>query len=254
MWSRIMRTVTGLCLAGLCGACAGARREAPARDDAGSRIVAASWRDDRAWRRVLLAQGADVNARGPQGQTALEGAAWNGDAEGVEALVRAGAHVATPPDRALHFAAVRGHAPVVQQLLAAGADPDLRDGSGRSPLSLAALAGSLAVVQTLLDAGAEPELRSDTGMTALMNAAQQGHSEIAALLVRHGAKVAARRDDGRTAWTMAVERNDRRMMEILHAGLPPRGTGVGERAYPVRHGAGSGALGRAVERATRVTR
>lgn len=199
----------------------GASRAVPHRRlrDASTRattVVDAAWRGERSRLTEMLRAGVDVNRRGNLGETALEGAAWHGDERGVDALLRAGAVVEAPRGRALQFAAVGGHAAVVRRLLAAGADPDVRDDSGRSPLSLAAVGGHLPVVEVLLGAGAETELRSDTGMTALMTAATHGHPGIVAALVRHGANVAARRDDGSTAWTMAVERNDTRVMAILH--------------------------------------
>jgi ankyrin repeat protein len=61
-------------------------------------------------------------------------------------------------------------------------------------------------------------LRSDSGSTALMTAAAAGHRDIVALLLQHGADVTMRRDDGSTAWTLAVERNDTRVMRLLRAG------------------------------------
>lgn len=228
MRQRVIITLVSIWVSGYCVACGAGR----AVSQVGRRgvsphaatVVDATWRGDRARLTALLRAGVDVNRRGTHGQTALEGAAWHGDERAVDALLRAGAVVGAPNTRALQFAAVRGHAAIVRRLLVAGADPDVRDGSGRSPLSLAALGGHLAVVEALLDAGAETELRSDTGMTALMHAAAHGHPDIVAELVRHGANVAARRDDGSTAWTLAVERNDTRMMQILHASTPRVGS------------------------------
>ena len=60
---------------------------------------------------LLLEHGADVNARGLQGRTAL------------------------------HYAAAAGHGRVVRQLLAAGADPTLTDDAGRTPRAAARAAG-----------------------------------------------------------------------------------------------------------------
>ena len=185
-----------------------------------TRLVDAAWQRDFATVGVLMHERLDVNARGAHGESALEGAAWHGDAAAVDALLRAGAAASSAHGRALQFAAVRGNTAVVHRLLMAGADPDVRDGNGRSPLSLAALGGHTAVVELLLNAGAETELRSDTGMTALMQAAVYGHAAAAALLIRRGANVAAQRDDGSTPWTIAVERNDLRMMQLLRMAKP----------------------------------
>jgi uncharacterized protein len=220
MSRRTMNAVTCIWMAIQCVGC-GAERGASRRPHVeigdSLTVVDASWRGDRARLSALLREGVDVNLRGRHGQSALEGAAWHGDEDAVAALLESGATVGLADERALQFASVRGYAAIVRRLLDAGADPNRRDASGRSPLSLAALGGHLPVVEVLLAAGADTELRSDTGMTALMQAAARGHVTIVALLVRHGAKVAARRDDGSTAWTLAVERNDRRMMEVLQA-------------------------------------
>ncbi|MCI00866.1 ankyrin repeat domain-containing protein, partial [Trifolium medium] len=55
----------------------------------------------------------------------------------------------------LHVAAWRNHVPIVRRLLAAGADPDARDGeSGWSSLHRALHFGHLAVASILLQHGA----------------------------------------------------------------------------------------------------
>lgn len=55
---------------------------------------------------------------------------------------------------ALCAAAARGHADCVAYLLDAGADPDLKDGQGRSALQLAQAGGHAAVARMLRHAGA----------------------------------------------------------------------------------------------------
>src|SRR5688572_26884773 len=62
----------------------------------------------------------------------------------------------------LHISAHRGHAAIVEALLAAGADVDAREGcSGTTALHWAAEAGQLEVTERLLAAGATSGVRDD---------------------------------------------------------------------------------------------
>ncbi|KAF6169809.1 hypothetical protein GIB67_034201 [Kingdonia uniflora] len=67
---------------------------------------------------------------------------------------------------ALHIATWRNHVPIVRRLLAAGADPDARDGeSGWSSLHRALHFGHLAVAGVLIQAGASFTLEDSKGRT-----------------------------------------------------------------------------------------
>lgn len=63
----------------------------------------------------------------------------------------------------LHFAATSPDRSAMTVLLAAGADPNARDGEGSTPLHLAAYASHGANVQQLLEAGADPLLKNNGG-------------------------------------------------------------------------------------------
>src|SRR5687768_16473829 len=110
---------------------------------ADSPIADAAMRGDTARVRVLLRQGADVNAAQGDGMTALHWAASRGDATHVAMLTYAGARVEaltrngnyTP----LHLAARGGRAAAVKALPKAGANPKaVTSSGGASPLHLAA--------------------------------------------------------------------------------------------------------------------
>ena len=95
-----------------------------------SPLLDASERGDRAAVLKLLANGADVNAPGPDGTTAIMYAAANDDLELVRALIKAGANVKLKNQfgtSALTEAAIIGSAPVIEALLKAGADPNLKN-------------------------------------------------------------------------------------------------------------------------------
>ncbi len=85
--------------------------------------------------------------------------------------MRGGARVNTPDRRGLaplHWAGMRSKAPaIVKALLAAGADPDVRDKRGRTTLHYAAAKDKvlLEVVEALLDSGADPAARDIEGKT-----------------------------------------------------------------------------------------
>ena len=57
----------------------------------------------------------------------------------------------------LMLAAYHGHPPLVAALLEAGADPDLLNDRGQSPLAGAAFKGHVEVARVLLAGGADPE-------------------------------------------------------------------------------------------------
>ncbi len=73
----------------------------------------------------------------------------------------------------------------VEELLAAGEDPNLLGAQGRTLLMAAAQAGHEPIVRALLKAGAEPILTDELGETALMIAAAHGHAAVCGLLMPH---------------------------------------------------------------------
>jgi ankyrin repeat protein len=153
-------------------------------------LFAAAGTGDLDHARALLAAGADANARGEDGATALMRAAHAGDLAMVRLLLDAGADVnATDANawtalmKAVYNAELdRGFAEVAQALIAAGANIEARIGYGIRPLMLAAGYGEAAVVQTLLDAGADVVARNDGGLTALMMVKEKFYVDVINLL------------------------------------------------------------------------
>lgn len=91
-----------------------------------------------------------------------------------------------PQTRQVLFQAVEsGNAPVVEQLLRDGADPDMRDSSGSTPLWRAAQNGHLAVVQLLLQYPVDDSIL----LAALEASTCDGRKRdgLAWLLISHGA-------------------------------------------------------------------
>lgn len=79
---------------------------------------------------------------------------------------------------ALHWAALRGHWEIVDDLIVSGANMDARVAhSGESALHLAARCGHQAAVRVLLDAGAVPTLLSRSNLTAFDLAASHNHAD-----------------------------------------------------------------------------
>jgi ankyrin repeat protein len=91
-----------------------------------------------------------------------------------------------------------------RQLLQRGADPNVRDGEGRTPLISAVLGGSVGLVGLLLESGADVNAQDQEGWTALHFAAQEHEPEIAHLLIARGADVNARDQDGASVLWRAV--------------------------------------------------
>ena len=90
-------------------------------------------------------------------------------------------------------------------LLRHGEVVDKLNGNGCPALHLAAKGGSVAVVESLLAAGAQPDLRGgETECTAFDLAADGGCVDTVTALAHHGANVNATNKDGRTALHVAT--------------------------------------------------
>jgi ankyrin repeat protein len=101
-------------------------------------------------------------------------------------------------------AAVKGHVAVVRRLLAAGAEPQVTDAYGWTPLMRAVEARRHDVVRVLLDApGTDLATRQESGATALHIAAATGDLAMVRLLVNHGADRAVTDNGGRTPAAVA---------------------------------------------------
>jgi len=157
-----------------------------------SPVADAAQAGDRATVRALLKQGADVNGSQGDGTTALHWAAMKGDAEMVQMLVTAGANLrATTRLGAyapLYLAAKGGHSAAVASLLAAGADVNGTSATGATPLMIAAAAGDTRTVTMLIEGGSKVDARDTAkGETALMYAAAFNRADVIRLLLQRGA-------------------------------------------------------------------
>src|SRR5947209_8227672 len=111
-------------------------------------------------------------------------------------------------DEDLIRAAERDDVESVKQLIQAGANVNVTNRYGVSPLSLACLNGSAAVVEQLLKAGADANTTQRGAETVLMTAARTGVTDVLTLLLAHGADVNAReRTRGQTALMWAAAEN-----------------------------------------------
>ena len=149
--------------------------------------------DHAAAMRLLSAKGANVNATGADGSTAIMYAAANDDLELVRALIKAGANVKLANQfgtSAITEAAIIGSAPIIDALLKAGADPNFKTPNGETPLMAAARSGKIDAAKALLAAGADINAKETWGeQSALMWAAAQSQAEMVKFLASNGANL-----------------------------------------------------------------
>jgi ankyrin repeat protein len=89
---------------------------------------------------------------------------------------------------------------------------------GQTALMLAVSHGRLDMVQLLIEAGADVNIRDEDGSTALMCAAEHGHMEIVKYLLQHPeTDVLAKDNDGLTALAVAMEAGHRDVGVVLYA-------------------------------------
>ncbi len=108
-----------------------------------------------------------VEIRNDKDESVLMLAALKGYLGLVEKLVENDADVNKPGWTPLHYAASRGHVPVIMHLLEHSAYIDAESPNGTTPLMMAAMYGSPESVKALIQAGADPTLKNQLGLSAL---------------------------------------------------------------------------------------
>ena len=198
-----------------------------AQDTAGvSLLHEAVQQDDAAVLGLLLAAGADPNLQNEAGETPLFRAVKDNQTDMVKALLDAEANPNLLTKRgttALHLAAGRTDTTSLRLILATKVMPDTLDDpneDGRTPLLLAADRGTPESVALLLDEGADPNIADQYGYTPLIEASMRGEDSAIVVKALLAAKAAPNTQGGsmkNTALHIAAELHNLEQVRLLLA-------------------------------------
>ena len=112
----------------------------------------------------------------------------------------------------------RGFMAGIDACLKHGADVEMQDGSGRTPLHWAAVAGALEAARLLIDSQVNVNVTTKSGSTPLHMASEAGKAHFVAWLLSQNADITLRdgpAGDGMTAYEMAKQRQHKEVMALL---------------------------------------
>lgn len=163
--------------------------------------------------KLLLDKGADIDSFNNSGNTPLIVAANRGEIETIEVLLKHGANInkrkggdSTALSRGVH------HINVVKLLLDGGADPNIADEFGKTPLWYAsAYKGNINIVNLLLENGADITVQAKKYKETLLHiSALYGHDELVKLYLEKGLDVNVSDNRGYTPlyWSISSDNSE----------------------------------------------
>jgi ankyrin repeat protein len=178
---------------------------------------------------LLLAGGADVDAKNNKGETALRYAARNGFEDVIELLLQHGCHEIPGVDvtddgaasiESFRNAAEKGDLKRIKTQLKYNSDLVFtKDFNGWTPLHYAVSRGRRDLAELLLANEADVNARDKNGAMPLLWAAKSGHRDLAELLLASKADVNAKESDyAKTSLHFAAEEGHQDVAKLLLAG------------------------------------
>ncbi len=124
----------------------------------------------------------NVEFRNARDESPLMLAALDGHLAIAESLIEKGADVNKPGWAPLHYAATKGNLAMMDLLLENDAYIDAESPNKSTPLMMAAMYGTSAAVKALLAAGADPELKNEQGLSAIDFANKVNRKDVAEMI------------------------------------------------------------------------
>lgn len=167
----------------------------------------------------LLVQGADVQIENNGGETVLFGAANQDDMKILRTIIDTGVDLNHQEkyykQTALFTPAEVGHTAALRLLLKSGAEPNIKDKGGFTPLQWATQEKQLSAMKILISFGADVNNISKKGITPLMSASIAGFYKGVELLLSAGADVKMQDKKGNTAITFSEENKYPKIVKVL---------------------------------------
>jgi ankyrin repeat protein len=167
---------------------------------------------------LLIDKGASINTIAIRNETPLHRAALSGYPEIVELLIKKGASVNALADynkTPLHLASENGNLETVALLIEKGASVNALTTNNETPLHLAVETRNSKTVELLIKKGASVNALATDNKTPLHLASKSGNSETAALLIEKEASLNALTTDNETPLHLAAETGNSKIAELL---------------------------------------